>query len=84
MQTPDAQLLESDYERRLLQQVSRSFALTIPQLPLPLRRAVTNAYLLCRIVDTIEDDESLSLDRKRFFFQQFIHVMKGQAAAKPF
>ena len=84
MHTPDAQLLESDYERRLLQQVSRSFALTIPQLPSPLRRAVTNAYLLCRIVDTIEDDESLSVDRKRFFFQEFIQVMKGQAAAKPF
>jgi len=84
MRTLEAQLLESDYERKLLQQVSRSFALTIPQLPPPLRRAVTNAYLLCRIVDTIEDDESLSLDRKRFFFQEFIQVMKGQTEAKPF
>lgn len=84
MRTLDAQLLESDYERTLLQQVSRSFALTIPQLPSSLRRAVTNAYLLCRIVDTIEDDENLSLDRKRFFFQEFIQVMKGQAAAKQF
>jgi farnesyl-diphosphate farnesyltransferase len=84
MGTLDAQLLESDYERKLLQQVSRSFALTIPQLPLPLRRAVTNAYLLCRIVDTIEDDESLSLDRKRFFFQEFIQAMKGEASAKEF
>jgi len=84
MRTPDAQLLESDTERKLLQQVSRSFALTIPQLPSALRRPVTNAYLLCRIVDTIEDDESLSLDQKRFFFQEFIKVMDGKASAKQF
>jgi len=84
MRTLDTQLSESDYEQKLLQQVSRSFALTIPQLPLILRRAVTNAYLLCRIVDTIEDDESLSLDQKRFFFQEFIQVMTGKASAKQF
>ena len=69
MRTPDAQLPGSEYEQRVLQQVSRSFALTIPQLPTVLRRAVTNAYLVCRIVDTIEDEEGLSLDQKRFFFQ---------------
>jgi len=39
----------------LLQGVSRTFALTIPQLPPKLMRPVANAYLLCRIVDTIED-----------------------------
>ena len=36
----------------LLPGVSRTFALTIPQLPEPLRVPVTNAYLLCRIADT--------------------------------
>jgi farnesyl-diphosphate farnesyltransferase len=84
MRTADVQLLDPDYERKLLQQVSRSFALTIPQLPLALRRAVTNAYLVCRIVDTIEDAGSLSLDQKRFFFQEFIKVMNGQTSAKQF
>ena len=69
MRRLDAQLLDSEHEQRVLRQVSRSFALTIPQLPPTLRREVTNAYLLCRIVDTIEDEESLSLDQKRFFFQ---------------
>ena len=84
MRTLDAQLLDSEYEQRMLRQVSRSFALTIPQLPPALRRAVTNAYLVCRIVDTIEDEGSLSLDQKRFFFQEFIKVINGQASAKQF
>jgi farnesyl-diphosphate farnesyltransferase len=84
MRRPDAQLPDFEYERRVLQQVSRSFALTIPQLPPALQRAVTNAYLVCRIVDTIEDEGSLSLDQKRFFFQDFIKVINGQASAQQF
>ena len=44
----------------LLPGVSRTFALTIPQLPEPLRVPVTNAYLLCRLADTIEDEPALS------------------------
>lgn len=39
----------------LLGQTSRTFALSIPQLPEPTRRAVTLAYLLFRIADTFED-----------------------------
>ena len=61
-----------DQEQHFLQQVSRSFSLTIPQLPPELRRPVANAYLLCRIADTIEDETSLSLDQKRIFFHEFI------------
>lgn len=38
-----------------LDRVSRSFAFCIRQLPLPLREWVGLSYLLCRIVDTIED-----------------------------
>lgn len=82
MRTPDVQLPDFESERKVLQRVSRSFALTIPQLPLALQRAVTNAYLICRIIDTIEDAENLLLDQKRFFFQEFIKVMNGQASAK--
>ncbi len=84
MRRADRQSSQSEYERQILRQVSRSFALTIPQLPPGLQSAVTNAYLLCRIVDTIEDDESLSLDQKRFFFEEFIRVMNGQASAGEF
>lgn len=39
-----------------LAKVSRTFALTIPLLPLPLADYVSHAYLMCRIADTIEDD----------------------------
>ncbi|MFU8831083.1 MAG: squalene/phytoene synthase family protein, partial [Wenzhouxiangella sp.] len=47
------------FQDRILPGVSRTFALTIPCLPEPLKIAVTNAYLLCRIADTIEDDPTL-------------------------
>ncbi len=84
MRAPDVQCLVSESEQRLLQQVSRSFALTIPQLPPALQPVVTNAYLLCRIMDTIEDDESLSLEQKGYFFQEFKRVVNGQTSAEKF
>jgi farnesyl-diphosphate farnesyltransferase len=73
-----------DYEMQILNKVSRSFALTIPQLPKKLRRTVTNAYLLCRIVDTIEDEPGLSLDQKRVFFHGFVDVVHQKLPAKQF
>jgi len=51
---------DETYQEKILQDVSRTFALTIPQLPPALRRVVSNAYLLCRIADTIEDDNALT------------------------
>ncbi|RKH72535.1 phytoene/squalene synthase family protein [Corallococcus aberystwythensis] len=44
--------------RTQLPRVSRTFALNIPLLPEPLDLAVTVAYLLCRIADTLEDEAS--------------------------
>lgn len=44
------------YCREVLPAVSRTFALNIPVLPVPLELAVTVAYLLCRIADTLEDE----------------------------
>ena len=40
------------YQDQILPHVSRTFALTIPQLPSALSIPVTSAYLLCRIADT--------------------------------
>jgi farnesyl-diphosphate farnesyltransferase len=40
----------------LLEKTSRTFALSIPFLPANLQRSVTVAYLIFRIVDTIEDE----------------------------
>ncbi|MEE8306748.1 MAG: phytoene/squalene synthase family protein, partial [Gammaproteobacteria bacterium] len=68
----------------LLPGVSRTFALTIPQLPEPLATVVTNAYLLCRIADTIEDDVGLTAADKTRFHNQFVAVVAGQGSAQDF
>lgn len=75
---PDADALQA----RLLEGVSRTFALTIPQLPPALLRPVANAYLLCRIVDTIEDETALTSAEKRKFCDQFVRVVQGQEPAE--
>ena len=72
------------FQRRILQGVSRTFALTIPQLPPGLDRAVSNAYLLCRIADTIEDDAGLSFEDKRRYAAEFMAIVEGHAAADTF
>lgn len=73
-----------EFQAGILEGVSRTFALTIPSLPRPLRVPITNAYLLCRIADTIEDDCVLSVDQKRAAGRQFIDVLCGRQQAQPF
>lgn len=70
------------YQDAILPQVSRTFALTIPQLPPALRRAVTNAYLLCRIADTIEDEPALSARDKRRYENAFVDAVVGRIDAE--
>lgn len=70
-----------ELEQKFLQQVSRSFALTIPELPPMLGRCVTNAYLLCRIIDTIEDDAAISINQKHAFFCRFIDIFDSKMSA---
>jgi farnesyl-diphosphate farnesyltransferase len=71
--------LSSDerYQERILPHVSRTFALTIPQLPPALSTPVTNAYLLCRIADTIEDEPALSAPETLAFLSRFSAVVRG-------
>lgn len=69
-------MTDDQFQMALLEGVSRTFALTIPQLPENLCRSVANAYLLCRIVDTIEDEVSLSPEQKTSFCHGFIEVVK--------
>ena len=86
--TAAASLLDAEqavaYQEQALLHVSRTFALTIPQLPQALREVVGNAYLLCRIADTIEDEPALSVPDKVALLREFSDVVAGRAPAEPF
>ena len=68
---------DAAYQDEILRRVSRTFALTIPALPGPLCRVAGNAYLLCRIADTIEDDRAMSARAKREYAERFVRVVEG-------
>jgi len=74
----DASITDEDYQNRILPHVSRTFALTIPQLPPALRTSVTNPYLLCRIADTIEDETAPSAAATLVLLQRFVAVVCGR------
>jgi farnesyl-diphosphate farnesyltransferase len=74
------QNLQSD----LLQGVSRTFALTIPQLPSDLRNVVSNAYLLCRAIDTIEDEPALNFEEKKKYCVWFTEVVDKKSDPRLF
>jgi len=60
----------------ILPDVSRSFALIIPRCPEPIDRALCVAYLICRIVDTIEDDPSLSDEQRPLLYDAFLSAFE--------
>jgi farnesyl-diphosphate farnesyltransferase len=72
---------DENYQNQILPYVSRSFALTIPQLPTSLRTPVTNAYLLCRIADTIEDEPQMWPSVKFVSLERFVAVVRGKYEA---
>ncbi len=86
MTNNNATALEQDrqYQAAILPGVSRTFALTIPTLPERLALVVTNAYLLCRIADTIEDDPSLDFERKEANLERFLATVRGDGDAGAF
>lgn len=81
-QPPD--LADLQYQDEILNGVSRTFALTIPQLPGALRQVIGNAYLLCRITDTIEDDNALTSEQTRQLSDMFSEVVCGSLSAETF
>lgn len=81
--TPCAQS-DLSYQEAILPQVSRTFALTIPQLPAALRTTVTSAYLLCRIADTIEDEPAVSAADTYAYLCRFTDVVRGSEDAARF
>jgi 4,4'-diapophytoene synthase len=79
----DSGISDQAYQDQILPHVSRTFALTIPQLPESLRVAVTNAYLLCRIADTIEDEPALSPAETLAFLERFKAVVAARDEGTP-
>jgi farnesyl-diphosphate farnesyltransferase len=61
--------------------VSRTYAILIPMLPEPLAEAVGVAYLLMRIVDTLEDDPRLSTSQRLEYFAALEAALDGDAVA---
>lgn len=77
-------LTDSAFQAYFLAGVSRTFALTIPQLPESVHQVIANGYLLCRIVDTIEDEATLDRNTKRHFCERFVAVVQGREDASLF
>jgi farnesyl-diphosphate farnesyltransferase len=73
-----------EFQASILPGVSRTFALTIPALPPRLAGVVTNAYLLCRLADTIEDDVGLDNAQKSLYHRRFVAIVEGKEPAEPF
>jgi farnesyl-diphosphate farnesyltransferase len=66
-----------------LDRVSRTFALTIKMLKEPFRTYASVAYLLCRIVDTVEDCENLPAETKCKYLREFCGRITGGSAPGP-
>jgi farnesyl-diphosphate farnesyltransferase len=65
------------FAREMLPHVSRTFALCIRLLPPDLQEAVTTAYLLCRIADTIEDAPALDAAEKNRLLAHFARTLSA-------
>ena len=68
----------------ILPDVSRTFAISIRFLPGDLWRAVLAAYLLCRIADTIEDDNSTPPNERAALLDEFLRTLRDREAADAF
>jgi farnesyl-diphosphate farnesyltransferase len=70
----------SSFCEAILPRVSRSFALSIEALPPGLREAVRTAYLLCRVVDSVEDGRGIETRQREELFDEFDRLIAAAAA----
>ena len=70
--------------KSILPAVSRTFALGIRVLPGALGQAVLDAYLLCRIADTVEDAPNVDPVVKAALFDDFLAAFDDRAALDRF
>jgi farnesyl-diphosphate farnesyltransferase len=72
---------ENDYLNSSMNKVSRSFALVTPCFEAPLNDYMSAAYLICRVVDNIEDCGH-ALDWKRLRYSEFNRLLSEPAKAR--
>lgn len=82
-QTPSAQAPLLKLTRHWLPQVSRSFAPSIALLGSEMEAPVGLAYLLCRIVDTVEDAE-LPVAKRQALIGRFLAGLNSETELKAF
>ncbi len=75
---------EAQWQQERLNEVARTFALTLRPLPGALRHQVVNLYLLCRIADTVEDDPALDGDERAHFGERFVAAVEGTGDPEAF
>lgn len=73
-----------DWGLQQLEAVSRTFALSLQQLPEPLQTYSSTAYLLCRIPDTIEDTQCLSPEAKQSLLTDYAKTIRGEYSPEQF
>jgi len=67
-----------------LVKVSRTFSIPIGMLRERLQIAVTCGYLLCRIVDTVEDDDTLAPRDQDALYDLFLAALEGYGTPEEF
>ncbi|MEM8606034.1 MAG: phytoene/squalene synthase family protein [Myxococcota bacterium] len=75
---------EWDFCQNSLRKVSRTFSRPIEVLPGNLQKAVTCGYLLCRIVDSVEDNATFSTEERDARYRAFHGVLDGVATSDAF
>lgn len=74
--------LSLDFQQAHLDQVSRSFAFCIRRLPAPLREWVGLTYLVCRVLDTIEDADWADVGDQVWAFERFDEAIRDPRRAE--
>jgi farnesyl-diphosphate farnesyltransferase len=78
----EATPLQKIYLDTVMNQVSRSFALVVPCLEEPLNHYMATAYVMCRVIDNIEDCEQSSGWKARRFAEVSVLLNEPLQAAK--
>ncbi len=73
-------LSDWNFCQQSLEEVSRTFTQPIRLLPEKQMRALTVGYLLCRVVDTIEDCTGIDEDQRDALYSSFQSVLRGRLA----